>query len=366
MRPEYYWGQAKQERSRLDGHQRKLDKATGELNKAESARSAAETAARKASSDSQARSKLRQAEREGKKADKARGDQTKASKAVTDSAAKVRKYEGQARDAQTKQDKRDSDAAAKAELDRKREADRVSRRQTEREQSVDQSIQHLGARTAEIERRLAAARRAAPETITVLFVAGTIVTGDKDDQPLRIDREIKEIEQKLRASTYRDQVKFHAHQATQNADLIDLLNQHDPDIVHFSGHGNRSSLLFEGPDGQPQPLRSDQLGLFLQVVRKPIQLVVFNACLSADQAEAATEHVSAAIGMDETIRDDSAKTFAGQFYRSLAEGNSLQNSFEQAQAQAKVVNDDPASGMSMLFAKPGVDPETLVLVAPPN
>lgn len=121
--------------------------------------------------------------------------------------------------------------------------------------------------------------------------------------------------------------------------------------------------MFEGADGRPQALAGDQLALLLQVARKPIRLVVFNACLSAEQAALATAHVDVAIGMEEPINDDTAKVFAGQLYGSLAAGNSIGNAFEQATAQARIVNDDPR-GSPRLYARIGVDPDEMVLVAP--
>lgn len=39
-----------------------------------------------------------------------------------------------------------------------------------------------------------------------------------------------------------------------------------------------------------------------------IRLVVFNACFSESQAESVVEHIEAAIGMSDSIRDDTACT----------------------------------------------------------
>ena len=40
--------------------------------------------------------------------------------------------------------------------------------------------------------------------------------------------------------------------AVRPDDLLQLLNMHQPHIVHFSGHGSSDGkLLFVGPDGGP-------------------------------------------------------------------------------------------------------------------
>jgi hypothetical protein len=367
MDPEYYDRQADQERKRLESHQKKIAQADAELAKAEAAADKADAAAQKATSASQARSKQSEANRHRAAAAKARTARAKASKAVSESQKKLGDYETRARDGRAKLDKKERDALKRADDHARRDAakarqqlERESRAQAAREAAREREVIELRERTDELDGRLRAARLAAPKTVTVLFLAGTIEGGEL---PLRLDREIHEIDQKLRASEYREQVRFETQQATQIRDIIDALNRFDPEIVHFSAHGDRSSLLFEGPDGRPQSLSDDQLALLLQVARKPIRLVVFNACLSAEQAALATDYVDVAIGMEEAINDDTAKVFAGQLYGSLAAGNSIGNAFDQAAAQARVLNEDPL-GRPRLYVRDGVDPAEMVLVAP--
>jgi hypothetical protein len=367
MGPDYYQRQADQERKKLDGHHRKVAAADDATAKAEKAADNADAAARKATSPGQIRSKRSEADRQRAAAGRARNARAKASKAVSESQRKVTEFEKRARDAQVKLDKKALDERKRAEDCAKREAAAEQRRrrreaqdQAARDAAREREVIGLLNRTDELEAQLRAARLAAPKRITVLFLAGTIEGGEF---PLRLDREIREIDQKLRASEHRDQVSFETQQATQIRDIIDALNRYDPDIVHFSEHGDRSALLFEGPDGRPQELRDDQLALLLQAARKPIRMVVFNACLSADQASLATDYVDVAVGMEEPIDDDTAKLFAGQLYGSLAAGNSVGNAFRQAAAQAKVVNNDD-SGRPRLYAREGVNADEVVLVAP--
>lgn len=217
----------------------------------------------------------------------------------------------------------------------------------------------LRQRTAQLEDELAAVRAKAPQQITVLFLAGTPEGGT---EPLRLDREFAEIEEQLLRSEYRDRVKVAIAHAVRINDILAAFNRHDPDVVHFSGHGDTGMLLLEGADGRPHELREEHLGLLLGAARQPIQLLVLNACLSAEQAAMATEYVDAAIGMDVSINDASAKTFAGQFYGSIAAGNSLSNAFAQAKVQAQIVNDDPEHGEPRLFVRDQINPDQIILV----
>jgi len=359
MDESYYERQAAQERKRLDRYLKSRADYENDAAKADRAAHKAEQDAARTTSDSMRASKLREASRKRDAATKSREKAAKAAKDAANCQKKISDFETKASQARAKQAKKDEES-------RKRDARRAeeARRRADREQArLDQArrreVDQLRERTSVLESQLAAARAAAPKHITVLFLAGTPEGGT---EPLRLDREIREIDKNLRASEYRDQVRFEQTMATQVSDIIDALNRFDPDVVHFSGHGGAGSLLFETADGRPHALRGENLALLLQVARKPIRLVLFNACDSADQAGMATGFVEAAIGMDAPIGDDAAKTFAGQFYGSLASGNSVSNSFDQASAQVAVVGD--GSGAPRIFSAEGVDVEEMVLVAP--
>jgi len=262
----YYMRQAEQERKRFEGHQAKVTQADKEIAKSSAAADKAADAADKASSPSTAKSKRSEAERHRAAAGRARDARAKASAAVASSQAKINDYEKKARAAAAKQGKKERDAQ-KRDQDRQRRAaeeERRARQREDRERSAREAAQsrevfELRARTDELEQQLHAARLAAPKEICVLFIAGTIEGGK---HPLRLDREIREVDLKVRASEYRDQVRFEHLQATQIRDIIDGLNRFDPDIVHFSGHGDHGSLLFEGSDGRPTSFATSNLPCF--------------------------------------------------------------------------------------------------------
>ncbi len=195
----------------------------------------------------------------------------------------------------------------------------------------------------------------------MLLIADTPVGGT---QPLRLDREARAIDLKVQSSAFRDHVELRWMQATQVRDLIDALNRHTPDVVHFSGHGTESELLFEGPDGTPLALSGEQLATLLQTAPRRIRLMVFNACNSAVQAEAATEWAEFAIGMEQPIGDDAAKESAGQFYGSLASGQTVARAFAQATAQSEMLTSVASAGQPRLFDNGSSDPAATVLVAP--
>jgi hypothetical protein len=217
-------------------------------------------------------------------------------------------------------------------------------------------------RAAEFEARLDTAPWASsPEKIDVLFIAPS----PEDQTPLRLDHEVREIQEKVRMSEYRDAVEFHWRPATRISDLFQHLNEVRPHVVHFSGHGDQDALVFEDHDGYSKSLSTSDLGQLLHISSDRIRLVVFNSCESALQAEHACDHIDAAIGMDQPVEDDAAKVFAGQFYNALGFGKSLKDAFEQARHQVKLVL-GRESGEPRLYTALGVDPSEVYLVRPPT
>jgi hypothetical protein len=243
---------------------------------------------------------------------------------------------------------------------REREERRIAQAQANREAEQDRQIDTLHRRASELEQQvLAAELRAAPEEITVLFLASS----PEDQKPLRLDRETREIQKRVRSSEYRDSIWFEWRLARQLVDLIDDLNEVAPHVVHFSGHGDRDVLVFEDEAGETKELTNEQLGRLLGVGGDRVRFAFFNSCHSEAQARMACDYVDVAIGMNATIDDEIAKTFAGQFYNSLGFGKSVGESFRQAVLQVELEHGD-GHEVPQLFVADGVDAETVVLVNP--
>jgi len=362
-------------------------KKRGELEKQAAALDASaakeEAAAWKATSPSTQSSRLRGAENSRSRAADMRQKAGAASIAAGNAQAAATKAQEDAagererrrKAAETKANRAAADAKRRADSERRtaeaarREADRQQRQRATADRQMASQLDSLGSRTADLRARtttleaaITASRRAAPSTITVLLIAGTTEGGTT---PLRLDREVREIDVKVRSSPHRDQINLTWIQATRVSDILDALNRVEPDVVHFSGHGGADSLLFEAPDGTPHALRGDQLGLLLQAAPRRIRLMVFNACESAAQARAAVEWTEFSIGMERSIGDDAAKEWAGQFYGSLGAGVTVDVAFRQATAHATVLTSADAAGSPQLFVNSFSDAAATVLVSPP-
>lgn len=321
----------------------------------------AEQAAKSTPSDSTRKSKHRDAARKCTDSAALRVKAGAASTAAAVAQGKADDFRRRAQEERDRRNQKDTRDAARRAREAERQAQREQRSRDALDTVVSRSIGDLRTRADDLEQRIAESRRQAPEQFTVLLMAGT-TAGAK--HALRLDQESREIDAKVRTGRYRDQIELQYTHATQVRDIVDALNRYAPGVVHFSGHGDAASLLFDGRDGKPQELHGDQLALLLQAAPKPIQMVVFNACLSARQAEAAVDFADFAIGMERPINDAAAKEFAGQFYGSLAAGATIDLAFRQAVAHATAVSGSPQGvGDPQLHVRPGASAEETVLVA---
>lgn len=181
----------------------------------------------------------------------------------------------------------------------------------------------------------------------------------------QLDREVRRIEEKLRAAKYRDSIELTLRWAVRPDDLQQALLEVEPHIVHFSGQGTQTEeILFEGDDGLAKPVSKAALAGLFGVLKDNVRVVVLNACHSRSQAEAITEHIDCAIGMQRGVDDEAAIAFSAAFYQALAFGRSLQEAFELGRNQVKLDGFTDAHAAAELLLRSGVRARQITLVRP--
>lgn len=203
--------------------------------------------------------------------------------------------------------------------------------------------------------------REAMPTIKALFLAAN----PGSTKRLAIDEEMRAIEQKVRAAEHRDVLIFQSAWAVRPDDLLQLLNQHRPHIVHFSGHGSHAGLSLASNDGQNKLVTTRALTALFATLKDNIRLVFLNACYSREQAQALVTSIDCVIGMKDSIRDDAATVFASSFYRAIGFGRSIQEAFEQGKT-ALLLEGIPEEDIPELLVKDGVDSNQIVLIGHPT
>ena len=194
--------------------------------------------------------------------------------------------------------------------------------------------------------------------IKVLFLA----SNPKETQPLALDTEAREITQKIRASEYRDILELKTAWAVRPDDLLQTLNEHQPHIVHFSGHGTQEGeIILLNSNGEPKPVNTAAIKALFSALKDNIRVVLLNACYSKIQAEAITEIIDCVIGMNTTIGDEAAIIFAASFYRAVGFGRSVQDAFEQARA-ALMLEGISEEDTPELLHREQVNPKEITLI----
>jgi WD40 repeat protein len=234
------------------------------------------------------------------------------------------------------------------------------------------------------------------ETIKVLLFAAS----PQGTSPLDLPREFREIDEEVRLSKFRDRVELILVPGARPVDLLRKLNENQPQVVHFSSHGDPDHLVLESggdeaegrdPLGagtrsvdqrdlkpiRPPPADPESTGpiapqllsksALVNVLRScdegSLKLVVLNACHTRSQAEALTEVVDCVVSMKRAITDRAAIQFAASFYGALAFGRSVQKAFEQGVARLSAEGIGEVDTPELLV-RAGVDASRVVLLGP--
>jgi non-canonical purine NTP pyrophosphatase (RdgB/HAM1 family) len=185
-------------------------------------------------------------------------------------------------------------------------------------------------------------RKGGPASRTILILA----SNPRSTEPLRLDQEVKKIEQALERARNRDQFRLVQKWAVTDDELRRALLDYQPEIVHFAGHGTgkgqsgsgrdlvppenveTGGLVFEDDSGQAQIISRDALARLFELCASHVKCVLLNACYSEVQAEAIARHVDNVVGMQQAIGDDAAIKFAVGFYDALWAGHNFETAYK--------------------------------------
>lgn len=261
-------------------------------------------------------------------------------------------------------------AAAETSLDRAMKE--TARRQTQDDKSRRQAeLQHARevARVSQPkvvhETRLVAPAK--PEILRVLYITSNPHPFDPK-RTLRVDVEVRQVQQAIRAALHRDQVRIEHRPAATPEDLLDGLNDIRPHVVHFSGHAGDSTLAFENASVD-QPASRDLtyalLARALAATDSPPTLLVLNGCDTLEGVNVFHPVTPVVVAMASTITDLAAATFASRFYGAIAAAQPVGVALDQAAVAIDMMG--LAEGWKPeLSARGDVDPANLVLVKVPS
>lgn len=210
---------------------------------------------------------------------------------------------------------------------------------------------------------------AVDDVTQILFMA----SNPSDTGKLQLETEHSRVTRQLQNAPQPEKFPLQLKLAVTPSEFTQYLYLVKPDIVHFSGHGDRQAPDVQAvvtnragreesddPDQQPQ---NDESGIFLydedkrnahfvssiflkrtfkSMVKRnniPIKAVIFNACHSEQQARAISEVVPYVIGTSWSVKDDAAVAFATGFYFGIAQGMSIESAVDNGINNALAYNE---------------------------
>jgi hypothetical protein len=195
-------------------------------------------------------------------------------------------------------------------------------------------------------------------TITILFLSAD----PQNTPPLELTNECNDIQDELQYARgareegkSRNEFRLEQRHDISIRELRRQIQNYDPQIVHFSGHGSpRSALVFKNDEGEVEIVPSNALSDLFELLSEKVSLVFLNACYSEEQAKSISKHIDYVIGMSKAISDVAARKFAGSFYSSLGFGESVDRAFKFALTDLKLLS-IPEEETPKLLIKDGVD-----------
>lgn len=173
---------------------------------------------------------------------------------------------------------------------------------------------------------------------TILILAAN----PKNTARLRLDEEIREIEEALRRAKKPELYKLERKSAVRSRDFYRAILEYQPHIVHFCGHAAREDgIVLEDSTGKMELVQTNVLAsMFEEFAKKGVECVILNGCDSEVQAEAISQYVNYGIGMKRAVGDKAAVAFAVAFYDAIAAGWAVEEAHELGCSQMMIFGEN--------------------------
>ena len=171
----------------------------------------------------------------------------------------------------------------------------------------------------------------------ILFVAAN----PTDQSRIQTNKEHRILKAELRSGRNREYYAFLQPQFSVTiGELLRAMNE-KPYLVHFSGHGSKEGIIIARDDNQSQKMSIEALQRLFGPLQGVTQIVILNACYSADQAKVISEYGIFVVGNNLPVKDAAAISFSKGFYNGLGEGKPFEEAFNDA--MTVVLTENPAA-----------------------
>ena len=181
------------------------------------------------------------------------------------------------------------------------------------------------------------------------------------ENALDVSLEAREIENERQKAVSRDKFDVRLFPAATAESLLSAINDYQPDIIHFSGHGNSFGLEFDNTtisDVGGTHVNFKIVANLLKTAPMRPKLVFLNACKSVGGLEIIAKVADVVIAMKDSVNDSTAFHYSRRFYASLFSGLSIENSHLQAKTILEI--DDPSgASLPIVASADGIHPSNI-------
>ncbi|GCF09736.1 CHAT domain-containing protein [Dictyobacter arantiisoli] len=161
------------------------------------------------------------------------------------------------------------------------------------------------------------------KTTNALFV----LSNPRGSNSLRLNTEMRAIEEALRLSPQRDRIQSRTlHAATAN-DLRRALLEKPYQIIHLSGHGGSDGFMLEDEQGRPHLVSPQALAAYFGIYRQTLRCVLLNACYTFSMGQHIALGIPYVIAMPGPIQDRASIEFSRGFYDAIGAGLDIERAY---------------------------------------
>jgi hypothetical protein len=167
----------------------------------------------------------------------------------------------------------------------------------------------------------------------VLYIA----SNPKTQRSLQIEEEANELQTKIDAVMTSGTLDLRIYSKLRVADLPQTIARVQPDVIHFSAHGEFDGIILSHDEEEVLLSGEDLCSILLALGVRP-KLIVVNACSSEAVAKALVNVSDFTIGTTAPITNSGAIVMAATLYQHLAASASIQAAFDSARAMLNAVD----------------------------
>jgi hypothetical protein len=177
----------------------------------------------------------------------------------------------------------------------------------------------------------------------ILFLAAS----PRTEAHLQTAEEFRSIRTAMRRGQHREAFQFMMPEmAVEIEDVVRAMSI-GPQIVHFSGHGRQEGIQLSDSFGGAVTMPVAALKRLFRPLKNVTELVLLNACYSAEQAEEISKFGMYVVGHSAPISDTACIAFAKGLYTGLGEGKPFEEALNDAMIVLIVASPKAADGVEV-------------------